>query len=139
MKALLACGGRRWGERLWKDEPRPTWEAEWDAFWDLLDEVRKEHGIEVLLEGGARGADRCAREWAKKRKVPVRTFPADWDQHGKAAGSIRNGELCEALCTYADRLAVTAPGGRGTADMCRRLRAAHVPILHVGSKQLSLL
>lgn len=36
--------------------------------------------------------------WAIERRIPVRTFTADWKQHGKPAGIIRDREMV----TFAD-------------------------------------
>lgn len=46
-----------------------------------------------IIEGGARGADRIAREVAVQLGLPYKTFNADWDTHGKAAGYIRNADM----------------------------------------------
>jgi hypothetical protein len=44
----------------------------------------------VVIEGGARGADRIAREEAQALGIHVATVPALWDFHGKGAGYRRN-------------------------------------------------
>ena len=64
----------------------------------------REHWITVI-HGGARGADRYAREWATRRlsehpfpgllNIYVKEFPADWETHAKAAGPIRNRRMLE--------------------------------------------
>ena len=51
--------------------------------------------ISLVLSGCARGADSLGEEWARRNKIPVERYPADWDRHGKVAGIIRNGEMCE--------------------------------------------
>lgn len=76
----------------------------------------------VVVEGGAKGADKLANLWAKHAGLRYETFPADWKAHGKAAGPIRNQQMLEAgvdLCVH-------FPGGRGTADMVRRCNEAGV-------------
>lgn len=90
---------------------------------EALNELHKQFGIAVLVEGGAHGLDTLARFWAKGRRIAVETHPADWDKHGKAAGPIRNEEMANAI----DALAVF-PGGRGTADMRRRAERKGLPI-----------
>ncbi|MEE9365833.1 MAG: SLOG family protein [Dehalococcoidales bacterium] len=39
------------------------------------------------------GADRLAREYARKRGRKVHEFPADWDKFGPKAGPLRNGKM----------------------------------------------
>lgn len=53
--------------------------------------------VTVLLgEGGADGADLCAREWAMRRGtelVDLRTYSADWSAYGLKAGPMRNARM----------------------------------------------
>lgn len=49
--------------------------------------------ISVVFCGCAQGVDNLGREWAVKRGIPVRLFPAEWDLHGKSAGMIRNEQM----------------------------------------------
>jgi hypothetical protein len=68
--------------------------------------------IVEIVSGGAAGADASGEEWARLNGLPVLRFPADWRQHGRAAGPIRNRQMAE----YADAVALF-PGGRGMANM----------------------
>lgn len=80
----------------------------------------------VLVHGAARGADRlCAEWWGDIQERRVEAHPADWQRHGKAAGVLRNQEMLDSGLD----LLVAFPGGRGTADMVRRAKAAGVPVL----------
>lgn len=81
----------------------------------------------ILVHGGARGADRMAAYVARELGWHVVAYPADWRRHGRAAGPIRNQEMADA---GAD-LCIAFPGGRGTADMVRRARAAGIPVRSV--------
>lgn len=69
---VLVTGGRNWQDA--------------DHIDDVLDAVRPD----VLVEGGAGGADRLARQWATRNAVWVVEVPALWDSHGRQAGPIRN-------------------------------------------------
>ncbi len=82
--------------------------------------------IEVLIEGGARGADTLAREWAKAHGIPWQTYEANWKRYGRRAGPIRNQKMLDE--GYPD-LVVAFPGGKGTADMVRRAREAGVKVM----------
>lgn len=88
--------------------------------------------IEVVIHGGARGADWCAHLFANC--APKRTeivFPADWKAHGRAAGPIRNQRM---LDEGGPELVVAFPGGKGTADMVRRARKAGVLVVTVADR-----
>lgn len=47
----------------------------------------------TIIEGGAKGVDTLAREFAIERNIPYEEHPADWDKNGRAAGYIRNVEM----------------------------------------------
>jgi hypothetical protein len=110
---LLVCGGRNFSDT--------------EHAHAVLEKLHRTHGIDVVIEGNARGADRIAGYWARRNRIDNLKFPADWDKHGLAAGRIRNGQM---LAEGKPDLVLAFPGGRGTADMVRRARAAGVPIQH---------
>jgi hypothetical protein len=85
---------------------------------------------ELVIAGGARGADTLAVQEARARKppIPVRVYPADWRRHGKAAGPIRNQQM---LDEGAPDLVLAFPGGGGTADMVRRARRAGLEVVRI--------
>lgn len=49
--------------------------------------------VELLVSGGARGADRLGEEWARRHGVNTLIFKPDWKKHGKGAGFIRNRQI----------------------------------------------
>lgn len=51
--------------------------------------------ITEVIHGGARGVDTLAGAWARGFDIPVRAFPANWREHGRAAGPIRNRIMAE--------------------------------------------
>ena len=53
-----------------------------------------------IVSGGARGVDREAAEWARKRGIPVVEFLPHYERYGRAAPIKRN----EAIAKYADEL-----------------------------------
>jgi hypothetical protein len=78
------------------------------AAWGLLSRV------EEIACGGARGVDTLAERYALQCGIPCKVFPADWEKHGRRAGSLRN----EAMAKYADfGVAVWDGQSRGTAHM----------------------
>ena len=79
----------------------------------------------VLIHGDGRGADQCADRWAKMRDIPVRTFQADWDGLGKAAGPARN----RAMVAAADKLIAVWDGeSRGTGGTIAEAIKKGIPV-----------
>ncbi len=95
--------------------------------------------VQSLFHGGARGADQAIASAADQLGWPQIACPAAWQQHGRAAGPIRNRQMLErsldlaaALPLGAALLVIAFPGSRGTAslvDQARRLsRRSSIPI-----------
>lgn len=76
---------------------------------DLLDMIAEKVEIEIVITGGATGADAYGEQWAKARGIPTVIIPPDWAQYGKSAGPRRN-KLMVLLCDTV----VLFPGGKGT-------------------------
>ena len=114
---ILICGDRNWTDYhmianivLWK---KPT----------------------LIIEGGARGADSCAREAAQAHNIPYLEFRAKWEDHGKAAGPIRNQQMItegkpDLVIAFHDDL----ENSKGTKDMIRRAKKAKIPVQHYTHK-----
>lgn len=83
---------------------------------------------DILVHGAARGADTLADDIAKRMGIERRFYPADWAQHGRAAGPIRNRHML-----VKERpdvvLAFPLPEGKGTQDMIRISVHAKVPTI----------
>jgi hypothetical protein len=56
-------------------------------------------GIDLIISGGAEGADTLARRYAKEHNIEMIDFLPDWDKYGNAAGPIRN-EMIVKACTH---------------------------------------
>lgn len=68
----------------------------------------------TIVSGGAIGADRLGEMYAKECDYNLKIFKANWDEHGKAAGPIRNKEMAE----YSDMLIAFWDGkSKGTKNM----------------------
>lgn len=77
---VLVCGDRFWDDR--------------EYLYAMLDAFHHKHGIDIVIEGEAPGADTMSREWAQERGIPWLPFPAQWDLYGrKRAGPIRNRQM----------------------------------------------
>lgn len=95
--------------------------------------------ISEVVCGMARGVDLAGKYFAENDwkqdyplcsdgQIPVKEFPADWEVHGKAAGSIRNKQMAE----YADALLLIWDGeSRGSANMKKEIQKLNKPIYEV--------
>ena len=81
--------------------------------------------VVCIIQGEARGADRCAKEIAKEMGVECKGYPAQWSKYGKAAGPIRNQEMLDK--EHPDLvLAFPLEGSIGTWDMIGRCKKTGV-------------
>lgn len=131
MKAIIVCGGRAYADR--------------DRVFDALDVEQPDHVIsggawaQISIPGLIRnvrvGADWFAEQWANERAVSLDVVHANWTKYGPSAGPRRNQQMLDMLLRRAgdgyDIAVIAFPGGRGTADMVRRARAADVQVIEV--------
>lgn len=74
---------------------------------------------DVIVSGGASGADRLSERYAKEHGIKTEIYLADWDRHGRAAGIIRNAQIvksCDEVVAFWDGQS------RGTANTIERAR-----------------
>lgn len=92
----------------------------------LVDQLRG-FGATGVLHGGARGADTFGGQVAMATELDVLVRMAKWSSSRppQAAGVRRNARMLHDMPVGA----VEFPGGRGTADMQRRVLAAHIPLV----------
>lgn len=110
---VLVTGGRDYANQR----------AVWGALFSLL---LGPEGIDLVIHGGARGADLLAARWAKENSKPCLRVPAEWSLYGKAAGHRRNTRMLE---LGEPTLVVWFPGGRGTADMVKQALSSGIPVV----------
>lgn len=51
--------------------------------------------LDEIVSGCAQGVDALGEEYAYKHKIPLKLFPADWDNLGKGAGHERNWRMAQ--------------------------------------------
>ena len=83
----------------------------------------------ILIQGGAKGADRMAKDWADRAHVHCATVEALWGAFGPGAGSKRN----SAMLLLKPDFCIAFPGGRGTHNMVTKCREANVPVCFGGN------
>lgn len=130
---LLVCGGRHYNDHM--------------RMWAHLDAIRAEHPDLTVgcgynpKDSRNQGADQLAYEWAKRRGIPGKCFPAHWDDleapgarvvtppyrgarpYNAAAGPQRNQRMFDLFKPTAAIAFPEDPTGPGTANMiaiCRR-------------------
>lgn len=82
--------------------------------------------VTILTGDCVRGADLAARKLAACRNRPIQVFEADWEEHGKSAGPIRN----RAMIEEADALVAVWDGkSRGTGGTIELARRKGIPVL----------
>jgi hypothetical protein len=69
-----------------------------------------------IVSGGARGADTLAEKYAQERGLGLQVFPANWNEKGLSAGTLRNTQMAK----EGDVL-VAFPGGTGTENMIQQM------------------
>jgi hypothetical protein len=106
---ILVCGSRHWTDKSAIRRALSAFEPG-----------------DVVIHGGAPGADTIAGEAALVLGLKVEIYPADWERYGKAAGPIRNQLMIDSKphCVVAFPL----PNSRGTLDTIRRAQAAGIPV-----------
>jgi YspA, cpYpsA-related SLOG family len=111
---VLVCGGRDYGDLM--------------ALFRTLDGLHAACSFSEVIEGGARGADTMAGQWARARGIELRIFPAEWQRYGRAAGFERNRRM---LVEGRPEMVVAFAGGAGTRMMVGLARQAGVKVMEV--------
>jgi hypothetical protein len=115
---VLVCGGRDYSGYV---RLRRVLDA-------VHEGVRNEGKVLVIIHGNARGADLLADQYAREKSLKVLSFPADWTNHGRSAGPIRNKLM---LTSGQPHVIIAFKGGNGTADMIQQGKTAGVPVYEV--------
>jgi hypothetical protein len=107
---VLVCGGRDYADAA--------------KMKTVLDQLFDDFPKACILQGGARGADRLAKEYCARRGFPCLTMDAPWGVYFNSAGSIRNKWMLQ-YCNVA--MVLHFPGGRGTAHMVNEAQIWKIP------------
>ena len=114
------------GSRFWKDRKKIGAEI-----------YRRRKKVTLLIQGGARGADLIADDYAKLLGIQTAMFDANWTYHKRAAGPIRNANQLAfgmaAARALKQQLLVLAfhkniRKSKGTADMVSKARKQKVKV-----------
>lgn len=82
------------------------------------------NNITEIVSGDARGADTQGIMYGNQYHIPIKHFPAKWDEYGKSAGFIRNAEMADyadiAICFWDEK-------SKGTTHMIKTMDLKHKP------------
>lgn len=118
---VLVCGGRDYDDI--------------DHIWNTLYGLEGVYGrFDVVIHGCAAGTDTQAMMWAQSSGRKHAPFQADWHKHGRAAGPIRNQRMID---EGKPDVVIAFPGGRGTADMVKRARAAEIAVVFAARRVIN--
>jgi len=119
---VLVCGDRNYVDKKYLTK-----------MLNHFDDLFYEHSLYEwtgIIEGGARGADTLAGEWATSAGIPLEVFPANWEAHGKAAGPIRNQQMLdEGGPGLVIAFHTNIRESKGTLDMITRANKAKIPVI----------
>lgn len=94
-----------------------------------MDSFVIKHGIpNLVVSGGAKGADTLGELWAKKNGIKTLIFKPEWKKHGKAAGIIRNGDIVNEATHM---VAFVKGKSKGTKDSTSKAKKLGIPIIEV--------
>jgi hypothetical protein len=85
MHKLIIAGGRFFSDyELLKHEVKKF----------IVEEIKTKKNLEIV-SGKAKGADRLGEQFAAEFGIQVKQFPANWNEHGKKAGPMRNEKMAQ--------------------------------------------
>lgn len=117
MVRILVTGSREWNDPLTINRA-------------LVDYVT--HGSTFVMHGGCRGADIIADAAARNLHMHVEACDADWDNHGKAAGPMRNSLMVKRGADVCLAFGPLERDGKrtGTGDCVDKARRAGIKVRH---------
>lgn len=77
--------------------------------------------IEMIISGGASGADSLAEKWARENNIPTCIYKPDWAKHGRSAGFIRNRQIIESSDFCVAFWDGHSKGTKNSIDWCAKL------------------
>jgi len=94
---------------------------------DLVEFLIENSGFEIteVIEGGARGVDKIAGEWATAQNLPLTIMKAEWHLYGNRAGPVRNHQMVKAGDAV---IAVWDGKSRGTRSTIEYANAEKKPV-----------
>lgn len=86
-----------------------------------IEKILKELPITHIVSGGSYGVDALAEWYATTYNIPYTVIPAEWSEHGKAAGPIRNTKIIESAELVVAFWDMRSPGTKDSINKARKL------------------
>lgn len=86
--------------------------------------------MEMIISGGATGADDLAEKYAHKHNIPIKIFLPDWQKYGRAAGPKRNRLIVENSDIVIAFWDGKSPGTKSSIDIAKELNK-HIHIISI--------
>lgn len=83
--------------------------------------IQETQKVDLIVSGGAKGADTLAKKFAALHKIPLMEFCPDYDRYGRGAPLQRNTLIVKNSDIV---LAFVAASSKGTWDTIRKAQAA---------------
>lgn len=110
MKKVIVTGGRDYNDFV--------------MVTDILDFIKPD----LVIQGGATGADSQARNYCAEWHIECLTYEADWNKFGRVAGPIRNKQMCS---EHQDAIVIAFPGGKGTENCIKEAVKLNMIVMRV--------
>lgn len=98
---------------------------------NILFALRGLHNIEITLCGECEGPDKIGKKWAIENNIPVKSYEADWNKYGKAAGPIRNEEMAKdathAVIFYDGK----SRGSKNMIELCKKYKLKYCVVNYI--------
>ena len=94
---------------------------DFNDYQSLKNVMAVQEGVNLIVSGGAKGADSLAERFAKENSIPFKVFHAEWDVYGKSAGYKRNLQIineCDVVIAFWDGC---SKGTKHSIDIARSL------------------
>ena len=90
--------------------------------------IQQTQNVDLIVSGGAKGADTLAKKFAARNRIRLMEFLPDYDRYGRGAPLQRNTLIVQNSDVV---LAFVAATSKGTWDTIRKARAARKKVIIV--------
>ena len=89
--------------------------------YELLEKTLEEYqNAELVVSGGAQGADKLGERWAKEKGIKTLIFKPNWEKFGKSAGFIRNQDIVKNSDLVIAFWDGESKGTKNSIDLCEK-------------------
>jgi hypothetical protein len=86
--------------------------------------------IDLIISGGAKGADSLGELWAKENNKKIKIFKPDWENNGRAAGVIRNQTIVVSSDLVVAFWDGQSKGTKSSIDFCKKY---NIPLIIIST------